>query len=67
MDLAFIRMFDTFGDTFFTRYQERFPLSEDFERVKVPLYQIYYYLVHIALYGEAYGGGLERCLTKLKA
>lgn len=67
MDLAFIRMFDTFGDAFWERYSAEHPLSDDFETVKRPLYQIYYYLVHIALYGEAYSSGLESCLATLKA
>ncbi len=67
VDLAFIRMFNTFGETFFSCYKQIHPFSDDFESVKVPLYQIYYYLVHIALYGEAYSGGLRGCLEKLKA
>jgi len=67
MELAFILMFNTFGKTFFAHYTQIHPLSDDFEAVKVPLYQIYYYLVHMALYGEAYSGGLMMCLEKLKA
>ncbi len=67
MELAFILMFNTFGETFFAHYTQTHPLSDDFETVKVPLYQLYYYLVHIALYGEAYSGGLTMCLEKLKA
>jgi len=66
MDLAFIRMFDTFGDTFWEAYGRVHPLSDDFERVKLPLYQLYPILVHIALYGEQYRGGLEKNLRILK-
>jgi len=66
MDLAFIRMFDTFGDTFWEAYGRVHPLSDDFERVKLPLYQLYPILVHIALYGEQYRVYLEKNLRILK-
>ena len=66
MDLAFILMFDTFGETFFETYSEVHTLSEDFHEVKVPIYQIYPLLVHIALYGGSYVGELERLLQRLK-
>jgi len=67
MDLAYILMFDTFGDTFFESYREVHPLSEDFYEVKVPLYQIYPLLVHVALYGGSYSVQLEQLLKRLKA
>jgi len=66
MDLAYILMFDTFGETFFERYQEIHSLSEDFYDVKVPLYQLYPLLVHVALYGGSYVPQLERLLQRLK-
>lgn len=66
MELAFILLFDTFGDTFFNAYREVHPLSEDFYESKVPLYQIYPILVHVALYGESYVGQLEQILKRLK-
>jgi len=66
MDLAYILMFDTFGDTFFESYQEVHPLSEDFYEVKVPLYQLYPLLVHVALYGGSYVMQLEQLLKRLK-
>ena len=66
MDLAFIYLFDTFGDTFFEAYQEVHTLSEDFYDTKVPLYQIYPLLVHIALYGGSYVNALEQIMKRLK-
>ena len=66
MELAFILLFDTFGETFFKAYSEVHPLSEDFYEIKVPLYQIYPVLVHIALYGGSYVGQLEQILKRLK-
>ena len=66
MELAFILMFNTFGDTFFNVYSEVHSLSDDFYETKVPLYQIYPLLVHVALYGSAYLPGLEEKLKRLK-
>ena len=66
MELAFILMFNTFGDTFFNSYAEIHVLSDNFYETKVPLYQVYPYLVHIALYGSAYVSGLEEQLKRLK-
>ncbi len=67
MDLAYILMFDTFGKTFFEHYEEVHTLSKDFYDVKVPLYQIYPLLVHVALYGDSYIQQLEHLLKRLKA
>lgn len=66
MELAFILLFNTFNDTFFNRYTEVHPLSDDFYETKVPLYQLYPLLVHIALYGSSYTGALQRTMEKLK-
>ncbi len=67
MELAFIAMFETFGKDFWKNYTIEHPLSKDFYKTKSPLYQIYPLLVHAALYGGAYIGGVEQCLKRLKA
>ena len=66
MELAFIIMFNTFGETFFKHYTKVHPLSSDFYKVKVPLYQIYPILVHLALYGKVYYEQLNQVLKRLK-
>lgn len=66
MELAFILLFDTFGERFFDRYSEVHPLSEAFYETKVPLYQLYPVLVHVALYGGSYAGQLEQLLKRLQ-
>ena len=66
MELAFILLFGTFGETFFHTYQEVHPLSDDFHDVKLPIYQIYPLLVHVALYGSGYRTQLEQTLKRLK-
>lgn len=53
MDLALMRLFGGFSDTVFDRYEQVFPLAEDWkERVK--LWQLYYILVHVNLFGGHY-------------
>lgn len=66
MELAFILLFNTFGKTFFHTYQELHTLSSDFYEIKVPIYQIYPLLVHVALYGSSYRTKLEYILKRLK-
>jgi fructosamine-3-kinase len=66
MDLAYILMLDTFGESFFREYTQTHTLSEDFYDVKVPLYQIYPLLVHVALYGGRYVKQLEQLLKRIK-
>ena len=66
MEMAFILLFDTFGETFFEHYTEVHPLSRDFYETKVPVYQIYPLLVHVAIYGESYLPALEKRLKQLK-
>ena len=66
MELAFILMFNIFGEIFFHSYNEVHPLSDDFYETKVPLYQIYPLLVHVALYGSTYVSQLENVLKRLK-
>jgi fructosamine-3-kinase len=66
MELAFILLFGTFGERFFETYQEVHPLSADFYQNRVPIYQIYPLLVHVALYGSSYISQLEDMLKRLK-
>jgi len=66
VELAFIAMFNTFGGRFWEAYTQIHTLSEDFYATKVPLYQLYYYLVHVAIYGESYLTGTMNCLERLK-
>ena len=66
MELAFILLFSTFSERFFHTYQEVHSLSADFYENKVPIYQIYPLLVHVALYGSSYRSNLEDILKRLK-
>ena len=53
MDLAMMQLFGGFSSTVYSKYNERFPLIEQWgERIK--LWQLYYLLVHLNLFGSGY-------------
>jgi fructosamine-3-kinase len=66
MEIAYIVMRGTFGKTFLDHYTAQHPLSEDFFEHKLPLYQLYPTLVHLALGQKEYVPTLEGLLKKLK-
>lgn len=53
MDLAMSRLFGGFDDTFYKAYQEAWPLEAGFEK-RIEVYQLYYLLVHVNLFGGGY-------------
>lgn len=53
MDLAMMKLFGGFDPTIFKVYNDNFPLASGFEE-RVPLWQLYYLLVHLNLFGEGY-------------
>ncbi|MBX3250345.1 MAG: fructosamine kinase family protein [Myxococcales bacterium] len=61
VDLAMMRLFGGFGPRVFAAYDEAYPLAPGHE-ARVALYQLYPMLVHLALFGDAYRAGVERCL-----
>ncbi|MHB9118839.1 MAG: fructosamine kinase family protein [Burkholderiales bacterium] len=63
IELAFITLFSTFGETFFRHYAERRALSQNFHDTKRPLYNLYPLLVHVRLFG---GGYVERVAATLR-
>jgi fructosamine-3-kinase len=53
MDLAMMKLFGGFDERMFQAYQESFPLENDFEE-RIPLWQLYYILAHVNLFGGHY-------------
>lgn len=53
MDLAMMKLFGGFPQAVFDRYSELFPLSPGFSE-RVPLWQLYYLLVHLNIFGSSY-------------
>ncbi|UQD50926.1 fructosamine kinase [Bacillus methanolicus] len=60
-ELAFTELFGGFSPRFYAAYRDVQPLSDDYEEVR-PLYQLYYLLVHLNLFGESYGPSVDRIL-----
>lgn len=61
MDMAFTEVFGGFSSEFYNAYQDVYPLPEEYKDRK-PLYQLYYLLVHLNLFGESYGSSVDRIL-----
>jgi len=56
VDLAMSELFGGFPEGFLDAYGEVRPLGSNYRRVRRPLYQLYYLLVHVNLFGAAYLG-----------
>ncbi len=65
IELAFITLFNTFGQPFFRRYHELRPISMNFWGNRRELYNLYPLLVHVRLFGGGYVGSVEQTLKKL--
>ena len=64
MDLAMMRLFGGFPRRTFAAYEESFPLLPGHED-RVALYQLYFLLVHVAIFGSGYLGQTEQCLRTI--
>ncbi|GHA26156.1 aminoglycoside phosphotransferase [Salinimicrobium marinum] len=53
MDLAMMKLFGGFSEEIFRSYQEIFPLEPGFQK-RIPLWQLYYLLVHLNIFGSSY-------------
>ena len=60
VDLAMAELFGGFPDSLHQAYHEFRPLTEGYPEVRRPLYQLYYLLVHLNLFGAGY---LSGCLA----
>lgn len=63
MDIAFTELFGGFPNAFYRAYNEIQPLSPEYEDRK-ELYQLFYLLVHLNLFGETYGASVDRILQR---
>ncbi len=61
VDLAMMQLFGGFGARVFDAYDEAHPLQPGW-RDRVPLYQLYFLLVHVNLFGSGYVSSVERAL-----
>ncbi len=64
IELAFITLFGTFGQTFFAAYQEQNPIAPGFWNERRDLYNLYPLLVHVRLFGGGYIASVEQTLRR---
>jgi fructosamine-3-kinase len=63
IELAFIKLFNTFDSSFFSRYNEINPIKPGFEE-RADVYNIYPLLVHTRLFGASYARKAMKLLEK---
>lgn len=61
MDLAMMKLFGGFPDQVFQTYEEIYPTETGFEK-RIPLWQLYYLLVHLNLFGSGYYHSVKNCI-----
>lgn len=63
LDIAFTELFGGFSQRFYDSYTSVLPLSDTYNDKK-ELYQLYYLLVHLNMFGESYGSSVDRILKR---
>ena len=61
-DLAMSELFGGFGSGFYRAYREAWPLQPGYEAARRAVYQLYYLLVHVNLFGSGYVGRTRSAL-----
>jgi fructosamine-3-kinase len=67
VDLAMAELFGGFETPFFAAYEESFPLRPGYFELRRPIYQLYYQLVHVNLFGRGYIAGTLGSLEAAEA
>ncbi|GAA2909011.1 fructosamine kinase family protein [Enterococcus pseudoavium] len=62
MDLAMAQLFGGFRREFIASYQEIAPMRAGWQE-RLTIYQLYYLLVHLNIFGESYGEAVDRSLS----
>lgn len=63
VELAFLKLFNTFNGSFFSRYNEINPIKPGFDE-RADIYNLYPLLVHTRLFGPSYARKAQRILEK---
>ena len=64
IELAFINMFNSFGEPFFERYAEVWGIKDGFFETRRDLYTLYPLLVHTYFFGGSYLGSVQSILSR---
>jgi len=65
VDLAMTELFGGFGTRFYDAYREARPISSAYHAYRRDLYQLYYLLVHVNLFGASYLAGSLRAVDRV--
>lgn len=63
MDIAMMNLFGGFDEEVFEVYNDIFPLTNDWKE-RLPLWQLYYLLVHLNLFGKSYYNSVRGILNR---
>jgi len=61
VDIAMSNLFGNFGNTFYDAYHEFLPTTKGHDR-RMDIYQLYFLLVHLNLFGSSYYASVKRLL-----
>lgn len=61
MDLGMMKLFGGFNEELFSVYHQNFPLQDGFKE-RIPIWQLYYLLVHLNLFGTGYLQSVTRII-----
>ncbi|MBT8254196.1 MAG: fructosamine kinase family protein [Bacteroidia bacterium] len=64
VDIAMTKLFGGFSNAFYNAYEACFPTTPGYED-RIRLYQLYYLLVHLNLFGLSYYGSVSRLIKQL--
>jgi fructosamine-3-kinase len=64
IELAFTRLFGTFGRAFYDRYRQLRPIAPGFFEERCDLYNLYPLLVHVRLFGGSYVASVQHTLEQ---
>ncbi|HVF00492.1 MAG TPA: fructosamine kinase family protein, partial [Rubrobacteraceae bacterium] len=64
MEIAFISLFNSFGDTFLKRYEEIRGIRPGFFEARRDLYNLYPLLVHVYFFGGGYLNSVRNTLSR---
>ena len=67
VDLAMTELFGGFGPDFYAAYDDVRPISSAYRSHRRALYQLYYLLVHVNLFGRGYVAGCRRAAETVVA
>ncbi|MEW4924776.1 fructosamine kinase family protein [Algibacter sp. 2305UL17-15] len=63
VDIAMSKLFGGFGSSFYESYHRDFPVEEQ-TSARIEIYQLYYLLVHLNMFGRSYYGSVVSILNK---